>query len=723
MAADVATLTLRADISELQRQLRSIPENADGQAKRMAVSLERAFKRAEKASVDAARASGSAQAASTRETERAVARLAELAAAKDPVEQLTLRFKRQADEIERLGKLTGNTAQAQKALSAASSDYADEVAKLSASPASSAIDDVADAADGATGSTWKLQQQTMSLRKNLGDAANSLMAGQSPFTVLAQQGPQILEIFGEAEDASELLKNSFGGLLTKAKSAGAGLAVAAVAVAAIGAAYSVAANAADDNADGNNRLAASFAKLTSEVDDSTQAMLDQRVAMGKLKAAAEDRRSDLLVEIGAMDRHELAAEREKKAVADSTRETMLQVTTQRAVLAAKLDVAQATFRSAKTTSEEYEQSKILTTQLRDQIRAEDAKIATAKENYDANLDLIDSQKLARQEADRASGADKDAKGSTKDRTSATRDAIKALDEQAAALDKIRSIATATEAASASAERKLGMAAAEQIRQLNEISEKYAEQPEIIKAASAAEDEVRIKLQNDLNDLRNEQDREAEAKRTQFIKNETEARMRAEQQVHDRRMSLAQGFFDSSIAFTRGVSDLLMATSKANSKRDRELALRQFKAAKAAGIAEATINGAVAITRALAGLGPIAGAVAATGIAATTAAQIATIASQKPAFDRGGMIQGGAQMADQVTIRALPGEAVLSRGAVRDLGGQPGVDRLNRGNATGQNVVMVPVYKHFGRFVQDELQRSSVLQSAMLRGRPIGALGY
>lgn len=723
MAADVATLTLRADISELQRQLRSIPENADGQAKRMAVSLERAFKRAEKASVDAARASGSAQAASTRETERAVARLAELAAAKDPVEQLTLRFKRQADEIERLGKLTGNTAQAQKALSAASSDYADEVAKLSASPASSAIDDVADAADGATGSTWKLQQQTMSLRKNLGDAANSLMAGQSPFTVLAQQGPQILEIFGEAEDASELLKNSFGGLLTKAKSAGAGLAVAAVAVAAIGAAYSVAANAADDNADGNNRLAASFAKLTSEVDDSTQAMLDQRAAMGKLKAAAEDRRSDLLVEIGAMDRHELAAEREKKAVADSTRETMLQVTTQRAVLAAKLDVAQATFRSAKTTSEEYEQSKILTTQLRDQIRAEDAKIATAKENYDANLDLIDSQKLARQEADRAAGVDQDAKGSAKERAAATRDAIKALDEQAAALDKIRSIATATEAASASAERKLGMAAAEQIKQLNEISDKYASQPDVVQAASDAEFAIRNKLIDDIKALQAAEDAEYVAKRTKWIEDETAKRLDAEKKIHADRIANAQAFAGASATFANGISDLLAQRAEANAKRDKELALRQFKVGKAAAISEATINGAVAITRALATLGPVAGALATAGLTASTAAQIATIASQKPAFDRGGMIQGGAQMADQVTIRALPGEAVLSRGAVRDLGGQPGVDRLNRGNATGQSVVMVPVYKHFGRFVQDELQRSSVLQGAMLRGRPVGALGY
>ena len=89
-----------------------------------------------------------------------------------------------------------------------------------------------------------------------------------------------------------------------------------------------------------------------------------------------------------------------------------------------------------------------------------------------------------------------------------------------------------------------------------------------------------------------------------------------------------------------------------------------------------------------------------------------------------MIQGGAAMADQVTINALPGEAVLSRQAVRSVGGQSGVDAINRGSAPGgPQVVMVPVYKHFGRFVQDELQRSSILQGAMLAGRTIGATGY
>jgi hypothetical protein len=73
MAADVATLTLRADISELQRQLKSIPDTADGQAKRMAVSLERAFKRAEQASRESARNSAKAQVAAAKEAERAAA--------------------------------------------------------------------------------------------------------------------------------------------------------------------------------------------------------------------------------------------------------------------------------------------------------------------------------------------------------------------------------------------------------------------------------------------------------------------------------------------------------------------------------------------------------------------------------------------------------------------------------------------------------------------------
>jgi peptidyl-prolyl cis-trans isomerase A (cyclophilin A) len=149
--ADVATLTLRADISELQRKLRSIPDDASGSAKQMAVAVEKAFKQATAASIAAAKASGAAQASAARETERAVAKLAEYAAAGDPVEQLTLKFQRQAAEIERLGKLTGNTAQAQKALAAASADYGASLSALT-TPAKQTLDVVEEGATKAAGS-------------------------------------------------------------------------------------------------------------------------------------------------------------------------------------------------------------------------------------------------------------------------------------------------------------------------------------------------------------------------------------------------------------------------------------------------------------------------------------------------------------------------------------------------------------------------------------------
>lgn len=720
MAADVATLTLRADISELQRQLRSIPENADGQAKRMAVAVEKAFKRLEKASVDAARASSGAQARAAAETERATERLKEYLAQGDKGAQMALAFERQKREIERLGAVTGDAEGAQKALTKVTEEYQSSVAALN--PAAP-LDEHADAAGRSAGEQFRLNQQVQSFRKNVADVFQSLNSGQNPFTVLSQQGPQLTEILAETKDQVELLRESFGGMVSKVGAYGPVVAAAAVATAALYTAFITVKNQTEQLNPALTQLRGQIEGAYAAADIGAESAAKMAEGLRSLKSNAQSSNDSLAVLVGTMSEYDLALKQSIESINEKTRADMLAAGSAVAVTQQALSMAKAMYASRDASIQERAEASQRVKTYEAQLRAQRATLTEAKAAADGlrenaaleaeyRKELDESNKFleARAEAEKAGKEAADRRN-------------KALDEQAAALDKIRNIATATEAASASAERKLGMAAAEQIRQLNEISEKYAEQPEIIKAASAAEDEVRIKLLNDLNDLRNEQDREAEAKRTQFIKNETEARMRAEQQVHDRRMSLAQGFFDSSIAFTRGVSDLLMATSKANSKRDRELALRQFKAAKAAGIAEATINGAVAITRALAGLGPIAGAVAATGIAATTAAQIATIASQKPAFDRGGMIQGGAQMSDQVTIRALPGEAVLSRGAVRDLGGQSGVDRLNRGSAPSQNVVMVPVYKHFGRFVQDELQRSSVLQGAMLRGRPVGALGY
>ena len=719
--ADVATLTLRADISELQRKLRSIPDDASGSAKQMAVALERSFKQATAASVAAAKASGAAQASAARETERAVAKLAEYAAAGDPVEQLTLKFQRQAAEIERLGKLTGNTAQAQKALANASADYGASLSALT-TPAKQTLDVVEEGATKAAGSTWKLQQQTMSLRKNVGDFANSLLAGQSPFTVLLQQGPQLAEIFGEAEDATELLQNSFGGLITKAKAAGAVLAVAAVAVAAAVTAYSFLANATDDNADGNNRLMATFDRLTESVNTSSDAINKQTAALAALKVSAEKRREDLLVEIGALDKHEVAAKRDREALAEETREKMLAITATKAKLVVDQEAYKAVYKNTGASVTQRVEAQKMLKATQEAIRVEDAKIAQAQQAYNQQLDDIDSTRLARQALDDVADAERNATGARKDRTAATKDAAKAERDIAAAYADVQGVVDELAAAGADAERKLGIEASARIKILAEIQDKYADQPDLVLKAANAESAVREQLYADTVALREKQDAEYLEARHKVIAAETEAFAKAEKARHDLRMKNAQDFANASSTFASGISDLLAQQSEANAKRDRALALRQFKASKAAAIAEATINGAVAITRALATLGPVAGALATAGISAATAAQVGVIAGQKPAFDRGGMIQGG-RMADQVPINALPGEAVLSRQAVRAVGGQTGVDALNRGEGQNSAPIVLPVYKHFGRFVRDELERSGALQRATFRGRPVGALGY
>lgn len=719
--ADTATLTLRADISELQRKLRSIPDEAAGSAKQMAVTLEREFKRASAAAEAAAKASAAANGRAAAEAERAAAKLQEYIAAGDPVAELTLKFQRQAAEIERIAKVTGDAEGAQQALAKASANYADELAALTA-PAADVPNAIADGAEKAAGANWKLNQQTLSLRKNVGDFANSLLAGQSPFTVLAQQGPQVLEIFAETDDVMELLQSSFGGIISKAKAAGGALAIAAVAAAAIGTAYTIAANAADENADGNNRLAASFRKLTETVDSSTASLNAQRDAMARLKDAAETRRQDLLVEIGALDEHTVAAERDKKAVADATREDMLAITARKAKMVADLQTAEAMWSASKAGSDQRKEAARLTQELREGIKVENEKIATAQANYDQQIEDIDNLRIIRQVKAAETDATKAGTAARKDGAKADKDAERAARDLAKAYDDVAEVVAGVVEANASDERKLEIAAAERIKVLTDIADKYADQPDLVKRAADAEFAVREQLRADVAALRVEEAAEYEkAKQTLHDREMARAKELADQEsrLQAQRMANVQALS----TFSSGVSDLLAQRSEANAKRDRALALRQFKASKAAAIAEATINGAVAITRALASLGPVAGALATAGISASTAAQIGVIASQKPAFDRGGMIQGAGRMADQVPINALPGEAVLSRGAVRAVGGQAGVDRLNRGESTAPQIVPVETYKHFGRFVSDELGRAGVLQRAMLSGRPIGALGY
>lgn len=90
------------------------------------------------------------------------------------------------------------------------------------------------------------------------------------------------------------------------------------------------------------------------------------------------------------------------------------------------------------------------------------------------------------------------------------------------------------------------------------------------------------------------------------------------------------------AIQQGTSDSLGAVASLSStvseqlvEENKQAALALFRTSQAAGLSQVAVNTAVAITKALAELGPIAGAVASVGIGLTGAAQAAAIASTPP----------------------------------------------------------------------------------------------
>ena len=98
-------------------------------------------------------------------------------------------------------------------------------------------------------------------------------------------------------------------------------------------------------------------------------------------------------------------------------------------------------------------------------------------------------------------------------------------------------------------------------------------------------------------------------------------------------------------------------------------------AKAFAIVQAGINGALAITQALAQLGPIAGAIAAVGIGITTGVQIAKISSAK--FADGGVLNGDSHANGGIPFtidgrsgfEAEGGEAIMTKRAVQMFGSE------------------------------------------------------
>lgn len=149
-----------------------------------------------------------------------------------------------------------------------------------------------------------------------------------------------------------------------------------------------------------------------------------------------------------------------------------------------------------------------------------------------------------------------------------------------------------------------------------------------------------------------------------------------------------------------------AAAAARTRADRKAARAAWQTQQDLNIAQTFAAGAVALIQAFAQLGPAAGAIAGIGIAAATAASIATISSQKPAFHSGGVVGGSANGQGEVSARLLPGEALLNRQATNALGSS-GVAALNSGASMGA------VSLRIGRLEAREIVRTDVAAGGLI----------
>lgn len=175
---------------------------------------------------------------------------------------------------------------------------------------------------------------------------------------------------------------------------------------------------------------------------------------------------------------------------------------------------------------------------------------------------------------------------------------------------------------------------------------------------------------------------------------------------------------SATAAANAIESVLVDTGKIT----QEQALKLHFLKQTAALTDIAVNTAVAITKANATLGPIAGGIATGALVASGAAQAAAVIAQPPpTFDMGGMIGNMDPLRPGETIiRAQRGEAVLDESTVNRLGGERGVAALQRGEMGGPQVVVISPFKHLDRYNRSALRRQSVLTRQF---KPIGSGAY
>lgn len=163
-----------------------------------------------------------------------------LLSATTPAEKAAAAYEIEAAKIRGLAGAAGDAQGGTDALAAAQKRIAEALGggEAAAGAAAEATEELGKA-------NWQAVQGGMSLRKNLGDIANSMIAGMDPMQVLIQQGPQLADALTQGGSAADVATAAFGPMAGMIVGMGPALGVAALGAATFGTALLVLANAAD----------------------------------------------------------------------------------------------------------------------------------------------------------------------------------------------------------------------------------------------------------------------------------------------------------------------------------------------------------------------------------------------------------------------------------------------------------------------------------------------
>lgn len=291
---------------------------------------------------------------------------------------------------------------------------------------------------------------------------------------------------------------------------------------------------------------------------------------------------------------------------------------------------------------------------------------------------------------------------------------RALETISAAESQLSSLYESSYGALLEGEDKIRWAYAQRIAQVDELASRGADL-QLAEATSAAlamaRDQELLDFQIAASDQAAKAWIDAEAQKAAASRASAEARRAAELKLQADIISASASTATAVIGSLIQIAETNAQVKENMSSAEKAHARQAFATMKALSILQAGILGAVAIMQGFAQMGPIAGAVAAVGVGAMTAAQIAVIASkQPPEFALGGMVEPY-QMGSPDHTRPVmtDAEAVMTRRGVNALGGPEGVEAANRGEQV-QPIELVMQYK------QHILDR--VLADNLLRGGPL-----